>query len=503
MEVITLSAFLDPQLLLFMAIGMLVGIGFGCIPGLNTPMALALVLPITFGMDFVTAIAMLVAVYIGGLSGGLISAILLKMPGTAAAISTTFDGYPMAQKGEAMRALTLGIVSSFLGGLFATIVLMFATSRLAAFALGFGPLEYLGVSVFALCLITLLIKGDLINGFITTSFGILLATVGTDPVDGLSRFTFGFYRLDSGIHIVLVIIGMFALSTVFQTTMKSLNSIDTVEQKLDGKVFFTTLKEFKGQIGNVIRSASIGTIFGILPGLGGSASSLVAYAQAKRFDKDPESFGKGNASGIVAPESANNAVAGGALIPMLALGVPGSSPVALIMSAFMIHGVTIGPLLITDRPDILQGIFVALMIANVMMLVLQSVLLKYFAKIITIEKYILLPVMIVFCAIGAYVSNNSIFNISVLLLLAVVGFLMSNNGFPLTTIIMGYVLGGLVELYYRRTMIYYGSMGEALSKPSMGMAFLIVAVIVLVFSVGSRLRAYLANRAQGIPDIQS
>lgn len=495
MENISLMAFLDPQLLLLMAVGMLIGIGFGCIPGLNTPMALALVLPITFGMEFVTAIAMLVAVYIGGLSGGLISAILLNMPGTAAAISTTFDGFPMAQKGEAMRALTLGIVSSFLGGLFATIVLMFATSRLAAFALGFGPLEYLGVAVFALCLITLLIKGDVINGFITTCFGILLSTIGSDPVDGVSRFTFGFFRLDSGVHIVLVIIGMFALATVLQTTLKSLDSVDSVEQELDGKVFFKTLKEFKGQIWNVLRSASIGTVFGILPGLGGSASSLVAYAQAKRLDKDPDSFGEGNPSGIVAPESANNAVAGGALIPMLALGVPGSSPVALIMSAFMIHGVTIGPLLITERPDILQAIFVALMISNVLMLVLQSVLLKYFAKIITIEKYILLPIMIVFCGIGAFITNNSVFNISVLLILAVVGFLMSNNDFPLTTIIMGYVLGSLVELYYRRTMIYYGSLGEAFAQPSMGMAFLVVALVVLVLSIGSRVRAYRQERA--------
>ncbi len=489
MDIGVITEILNLQVLLFMAGGVLIGIGFGSIPGLNTPMALAVVLPLTYGMGTIAAISTLLAVYCGGISGGLISAILLRMPGTAAAVVTTFDGYPMAQKGQAMRALGLGVISSFVGGMFSAIILMFLTPVLADVALGFGPWEFFGATALSLSMMSTLVRGDMVKGFIACALGMLIGTIGTDPIDGLVRFTFGQYQLAGGVKMVVMIIATFALSEVFSSTGKSLKPIEKSSVDLGYKDFFKVFKELKGQVGNLLRSSAIGTAIGILPGLAGSTASLMAYSTAQKFVKDPEGFGEGHPSGIVAPESANNAVSGGAMIPMLALGIPGSSPVALIMGAFMVHGVQIGPLMLTQSPEMIQTIFLALIVANILMLIFQTGLLRAYARVILVAKAILLPILVVFCVVGAFISNNSMFDVGLLIGFGAVAYILERNKFHLAPYLMGFVLGGYVELFYRRTVIYYESLSNAYFQFSAGSVMMTIAVLVPAFSIVNRVPA--------------
>lgn len=480
--------FCSPELLLFMALGVMIGITFGCIPGLNTPMALALILPLTYGMEMIPAISILLAVYCGGLSGGAISAVLLKIPGTAAAITTTFDGYPMAQKGEAMRALSLATIASFIGGMISAVILFFLTGSLSKLALGFGPWEYFGAGLLSLSLVSTLIKGDIINGFIATCIGLLLSMIGSSPIDGTTRFNFGLYQLSGGINIVVVIIGIFALSEILISVSKPLTTAQQKNTDFSIKAFLKTFVEIPKYLGTIIVSSLIGTIMGILPGLGGNAASMVAYSQAKTLSKNGEQFGEGAPEGIVAPEAANNAVSGGALIPAIALGVPGSSPVALIMSAFLIHGITIGPLVMKERPDIIHTIFIALIISNIFMLLIQGILLKFFARTISIPKHILFPTIAVFCVIGTYLVNSTSFNIYIMLICAVIGIILSHNGFPVPPLIMGYVLGGIVETYYRKSIISFETLSNAYFRFSVGSIFVTIAILVPVINIIQRRR---------------
>lgn len=481
--------FMNPTLLILMVLGVTMGLVFGCIPGLNTAMALALALPLTYDMEMITAISFLLAVYCGGLSGGSISAILLNIPGTAASVTTTFDGYPMAQRGESMRALSLATVSSFFGGLISAIILAFLTGSLANFALSFGPWEYFGAALFSLALISTLIDGSIIKGLMSTCIGVLLAMVGTDPIISQSRLTFGFFELSAGINIVIIIIGIFALSEIIFSTNKSLEVSKGVEGDFSIKEFINAFKETKKFSFSVVISSIIGTVLGILPGLGGGTAGVMAYTRAKVSSKNPEEFGTGCAEGIIAPEAAKNAVSGGAMIPAVALGVPGSSPVALIMSAFLVHGVTIGPLIIAEQPHIVQAIFIALIVANIFMFLIQGGMVKYFAKIICVAKYVLFPVIAVFCVVGAYIISSSMFNVYLMILLAVLGMILIQNGLPAAPIVMGFTLGSTVEGYYRKAIIAYnGSLIDAITTPSLGTVFVLLAIIIPIIIIFNRIR---------------
>lgn len=480
--------FLDPTLLVLMLCGVALGIIFGAIPGLNTAMALALALPLTYDMEMIMAISFLLAVYCGGLSGGAISAILLNIPGTAAAITSTFDGHPMAKRGEGMRALSLAVISSFIGGIISAIILACLTTSLASFALSFGPWEYFGVAIFSLALISTLIDGSIIKGFMATGIGLLLSMVGTDPLLSETRITFGFFELSAGIDIVVVIIGVFALSEILYCANQPNDSM-SVQGDFSRREFLGAFKDIKKNKFNIFISSILGTVMGILPGLGGGTASVMAYSRAKTASKNPEQFGTGCVEGIIAPEAANNAVSGGAMIPAVALGVPGSSPVALIMSAFLVHGVTIGPLIVTEQPEILQAIFIALIVSNIFMLLLQGGFIKYFAKVVTVDKYILYPVIGMFCVMGAYIVNTTMFNVYLMLILAVVGMLLSKNGFPLAPLIMGFALGTTVESYFRKAMIVYkGSITDALLTPSFGTIFVVLAIVIPIIVIAKRIR---------------
>lgn len=472
---------LKPLILIFLGVG--VGIIFGAIPGLTATMAVALCLPLTFGMHPVDGMALLIGLYIGGVSGGLISAILIKIPGTPSSIATTFDGYPMAEKGEAGKALGAGIFYSFLGGSFSFLVLFFIAPPLADIALKFGPPEYFSIAIFSLTLIASLSTGSTIKGLMSGIVGVLLSCVGTAPIDAFPRFTFGFHELDGGFNLLPALVGLFAITEILKTAESE------IEIKLDHiasykiKGFGFTGKEFIQQLGNFIRSALIGTGIGILPGIGGGTSNILSYIAAKKMSKHPEKFGTGILDGVVASETANNASIGGALVPLLAMGIPGDTVTAMLLGGLMIHGLSPGPLLFTTSGNIVYGIFAALIVANFVMVLMEYFGIRFFVRLLKIPKHIMLPIIIVFCVVGAYGLNNRVFDAWSVMLFGVIGYAFEKWGFPLAPVILGFILGPIAETNLRRgLMMTQGDFLPFLTKPVSG-AFLIIALVSVLYSV--------------------
>lgn len=472
---------LKPLILIFLGVG--VGIVFGAIPGLTATMAVALFLPLTFGMHPVDGMALLIGLYIGGVSGGLISAILINIPGTPSSIATTFDGYPMAEKGEAGKALGAGIFYSFLGGWFSFLVLFFIAPPLADVALKFGPPEYFSIAIFSLTLIASLSTGSTIKGLMSGIVGVLLSCVGTAPIDAFPRFTFGFHELDGGFNLLPALVGLFAITEILKTAESD------IEIKLDHiatyriKGFGFSGKEFVQQLGNFIRSALIGTGIGILPGIGGGTSNILSYIAAKKMSKHPEKFGTGILDGIVASETANNASIGGALVPLLAMGIPGDTVTAMLLGGLMIHGLSPGPLLFTTSGNIVYGIFAALIVANFMMVLMEYFGIRFFVRLLKIPKHIMLPIIIVFCVVGAYGLNNRVFDAWSVMFFGVIGYAFEKWRFPLAPVILGFILGPIAETNLRRgLMMTQGNFLPFLTKPVSG-TFLVIALASVVYSV--------------------
>ncbi len=474
---------ITPVNLLLILLGVIAGNVFGCIPGLNGPIAVALVLPITFTLDVIPSMCLIMGIYMGSVSGGLISSILLKIPGTAASVATTFDGYPMTQKGESTKALSIGAFASFFGGIFSAIVLLLLAPPLADLAIQFGPWEYFGTAVLSLSLVCSMMTGRRLKAFIAMLIGLLLKTVGMSPVDGVaSRYTLGFPELDNGFDLVVVIIGVFALPEIIH----SLGNIadPTKPAPVEKKLFFLPkLESIKNNLLTMLKCSFLGTAIGILPGMGGGAAGLISYEQTKRSSKNPELFGTGHEPGIYSCESANNATTGGALVPMLALGVPGDTVTAIIMGAIALQGLTPGPLLSMQQPVLFRSIIFIVFVANILMFMYQISTIRFMAKIITIPKYILFPVVAVFCAIGVISINNSMFDLMYLLLFAVIGYILEKNRFPLSPFILAFVLGGIVEDNMRRAIGYYGSFGESMTQLSIGTAFFILAILMPIIMI--------------------
>ena len=479
---IVAKVFTLENVLLCMA-GVALGIVFGAIPGLNTPMATALVLPVTYSMPIYPSMALLIGVYMGGISGGLISAILLKIPGTPAAATTTLDGYPMTKKGMAAEALGMGTFASFFGGIFSAIILLFLAPQIAKVALSFSPWDYFGTIVFSLCLISSLMTGRVLKGMISVLIGLLLACIGLSPIDGMAvRFTFGIKELNAGLQMILVIIGVFAFPEVYNAIGNIKD--DTKPSTFRKKFFYTPEKSvIKSQLGNMVRSSAIGTFIGILPGMGSSTAGILAYTQAKRLSKHPEQFGTGCYEGIAAPEAANNAVTGGALIPMLTLAVPGDTTTAIIMAALMIQGINCGPLLIMNQPDLFQAVVMIVFLANIFMFLIQSSTIRLSSKIVEIPRNYLFPVVMVFCISGAIALNHRVFDAGVLLVCSLIGYILEKNDYPTMPLVLAFVLGSLMEQYLRRSLQQYGSLWGAASTFTLGTWMLIIAVLFLVGSV--------------------
>lgn len=433
--------------------GTIIGIIFGAIPGLTSTMAVALFLPITYTLNPGAGISLLVALFVGGTSGGLISAILLRIPGTPSSIATTFDGGPMMEKGEAVKALGAGIVFSFIGTMLSITALIFIAPTLAKVALRFGPHEYFAIAVFSLTLIATLASGSMLKGIFSGVVGFGFATVGIAPVDAITRFTFGDPNLNGGFQILTVLIGLFAISEIIRVaeTVRREDKTKITKVSMKGvRGFGFSIEEFFGQSWNCLRSALIGTGIGILPGIGGGTSNIVSYIVAKNQSKHPEKFGTGILDGVVASETANNASIGGAMVPLLTLGIPGDAVTAVMLGGFMIQGIQPGPLLFITQGALVYTIFVALIVSTVMMLVCEFYGLRIFIKLLDIPKHILLPIILVLCVVGAFGLGSSLFDVWTILLFGLIGYGFLKLGISLPPFIIGFILGPMAETNLRR-----------------------------------------------------
>ncbi len=480
------AAILNPSCLVAILFGVIIGIVFGAIPGLSATMAVALFLPITYGLDDVTGIVLLVSLYIGGISGGLISAILTRIPGTPSAVATCFDGYPLTVKGEGPKALGVGIVSSFIGMIISTIVLIFLAPWLAKIAIKFGAYEYFSVAVFSLTMMASLAGKSLAKGLISGFMGCAFATVGLDSIGSVSRYTFGNVQIASGFNILPVLIGLFAISEILITaeTAKHAKKIEIIKvdiKKIKG--FGFSWKEFIEQKWNMLISALCGTGIGILPGIGGGVANVLTYGVIKNRSKYPEKFGTGVIDGIVASETSNNAAIGGALVPLLALGIPGDTVTAMLLGGLTIKGITPGPLMFTQNIDIVYAIFLTMIIGSIAMLLIEFYGLRWFAALLNVPKYYLLPGIFIFCVIGAFGVSNRIFDVWTLLLFGALGYIFHKLDIPSSPFILGFIIGPLMEINLRRGLMFsQGDFTPFLTEP-ISAAFLIAALISMILSV--------------------
>lgn len=471
------------RIIFLVAVGVALGLVFGSIPGLTATMAVAICLPITYGMDAVAGMSLLMGLYIGGVSGGLIPAILLKLPGTPSSIATTFDGFPMAQKGEAGRAFSFAIVSSFFGGILSILVLIIIAPPLGRIALQFGPFEYFAIVIFSLTLIASLSGDSLPKGIMAGLLGIGFAMAGSAPIDAFPRFTFGFTEMSAGFNLLPVLIGLFALSEIFLSAEKKLTN--SIKPKIKTGSYKVSIKEYLSQGWNFLRSSIIGVGIGILPGIGGGTANIISYVAAKNSSKKPEEFGTGIPSGVVASESSNNAAVGGALVPLISLGIPGDTVTAMLLGGLVLHGLQPGPLLIQNSGDVVYGIFAALLIANLFMALFLFVGMRGFVKLLSIPHYILMPVIIALCVVGAFGVNNRLFDVGALLFFGVLGYLMIKFGYPLTPLVLGFILGPLLETNLRRgLMLSRGDFMPFITSP-IAATFLIITALSVAFAIYS------------------
>lgn len=475
------SMIANPMAYLLILIGSILGIFFGAVPGMTSSMGIALVLPITYSMGIVEGMAILLGIYIGSISGGLITAILFNIPGTPASIATTFDGYPMAKRGEGGKALRVGMFYSFLGGMISLLILFYVSPPLAKFALKFGPVEYFSIGILSLTLIASLSGDDLVKGLISAMIGVALTTIGMAPIDSVKRYTFGIAALDGGVQLLPVLIGVYAILEILKSAERSNDGYGEIPT-FKAKGLGVSLREFKQQFVNLVRSSLIGTGIGILPGLGATISNILAYSIAKDSSKYPEKFGTGIVDGLVASETANNAVSGGAMIPMLTMGIPGDAGTAMLLAAFMLHGITPGPLLFREHGPVVYSIFAILIVANVFTLLIEMYGLKVFLKLLDIPKQFLYPIIIVLATIGAYGLNNRLFDVLCIFIFAVLGYVLDKNEFPLAPLVLGFVIGPIIELNLRRgLMSTYGSFGAFFTRP-ISAVVLGLTLVLLVFS---------------------
>ncbi len=476
-----LLAVVSPFTIFLIFGGVVIGIIFGALPGLTAATAVAVFLPATFGMNPTNGIVLLIGLYIGGISGGLVSAILLKIPGTPSSIATTFDGAPMAARGEAGKALGVGIFSSFLGTIFSLIILIFLSPIIANFALEFGPWEYFAIGVFSLSLISSLISSSVIKGLISAVIGLVLSMIGRSAVDAAPRLTFGFRAMQSGLDLLPVLIGLFAVPEFLKSCENhDLESIKAIKFQIKG--FGFSFKEYFSQWINLLRSALIGIGIGILPGIGGSTSNIIAYLAARNQSKYPEKFGTGIIDGVIASETSNNATIGGAMIPLLTLGIPGDGVTALLLGGLLLHGIAPGPLLFVTQKPLVYSIFGAMAIGSIIMLVIMYIGIHPLAKILEIPKHILLPMIMVICVVGSYTVNNRLFDVITLLVIGIMSYGLEKLEFPLTPIVMGFVLGPIVELNLRRGLMANQNSMASIVKSPIAMIFLSIAVLSIIYS---------------------
>ncbi|HLR29851.1 MAG TPA: tripartite tricarboxylate transporter permease [Paenalcaligenes sp.] len=444
------SLFMAPTSLLALAVGVVIGMVIGAIPGMSTVMAVSIVLPFTFGLDPTASILLLLGIYKGGMFGGSISAILINTPGTPAASCTMLDGYPMSQKGQARPALEMALFASCFGDMISNFVLIAFAAWLASFALDFGPPELFALVVFALTIVAGVAADQIAKGFIAMAVGLLMATVGLDLIAGTHRFTFGHVDLSAGLSLVPVLIGLFAIPEVLENFSSKDKSDevtpDVTGTKLGARRFFSHWR-------TLFRGSFIGVILGVVPGLGPTPAAFFSYGSARRKSPEPESFGKGNIDGVAAAESANSAVGGSSMVPLLALGIPGDVVTAVILGAFMIHGLQPGPLMFESNMDLIYAIFMGLIAGSIILFVLGKASVGVLSKILNLRPSILLPTVLVLCVYGSYAVNKNMFDVLVMFMVGVFGYLMVKLNFPRAPLLIGFVLGPLLEDNFRQSLL--------------------------------------------------
>lgn len=434
-------------------IGVIIGVIIGAIPGMTTPMGVALALPFTFSMAPVTGILLLLGIYKGGMYGGSITAILLKAPGTPAASCTVLDGFPMAQKGQARRALDMALYASCVADFISNFALILFSGMLAGFALRFGPPEFFTLIFFSLTIIAGVSGDSLAKGAVSACMGLIAATVGLDIIYGTERFVYGNVELMAGLNFIPVLIGLFALPEIINYYLKRLSPQPKAGQ-LQGEG--ATFADFKKCFKSIIRGSFIGVFLGTVPGIGGAPSAFLSYSEARRTSDDPSKFGTGEIEGVAAAEAGNNGVAGSTMIPLLALGVPGDVITAVILGAFMIHGLKPGPIMFTENLPMIYSLFMGIMLSSVYLFIVGKLSIRGLSKIANLPNRLLYPVVITLCVFGAYAVNNSTFDILIMATMGIVGFIMLKLRIPAAPFLIAYILGPMLEDSFRQALLLSG-----------------------------------------------
>ncbi|MCI8453992.1 MAG: C4-dicarboxylate ABC transporter permease [Lachnospiraceae bacterium] len=475
--------------------GLFAGIIIGALPGLSATMGVALLMPLTFGMDTVTAIVLLLGVYCGGIYGGSITAILIKTPGTAASAATSLDGYPLAQEGKAGLALDVALKASVAGGIVSALVLLLVAEKISTFALHFAAPEYFSLALFGLTIIASIGGENQLKGMIAGMMGLLIACVGMDPINGSNRFIFGITELLGGIGVIPAMVGLFAVTEI-------MNKAKTIQKEKDTVLAFSneriSWRELLKSWPNLLRSSLIGTFIGAIPGTGAATASFLAYNEARRTSKKKELFGKGSTEGVAASEAANNGVTGATLIPLLTLGIPGDTVTAILLGAFMMKGITPGPSLIESRPEIVYTIMVSMILINLFMLVQGRFFVRVFANVTKIPTALLLPLLITLCVIGSYSCGNSVFDVKLAILFGLIGYVMMKLEIPLTPMVIAIVLGGIAESNLRRGVAMASGDYTIFFRRPISLFFILLAVFSLCFPTIRQLMQHRKNQRKTI-----
>lgn len=461
-------------------VGVFIGVLVGMIPGLTATMAVALALPLTFAMAPTTGILLLIGVYKGGVFGGSISAILLRAPGTPAAAATLLDGYPLAQQGKAGKAMKMALYASCIADFISNISLIFFAGLIAGLALAFGPPEFFWLICFSLTVVVSISGASLAKGLISGALGLLVSTIGLDLVQGSERLSFGNFNLMGGVGYIALLIGLFAMPEIIDFYVRK--SKQLVVKVADAST--VTRQEFKNSISAIVRGSFIGVIIGTIPGAGATAAAFLSYGEAKRSSKKPEEFGKGSLEGVAAAESGNNGVTGATMIPLLSLGIPGDVVTAVILGAFLIHGLSPGPLMFKENIDLIYALFIGIMLSSIVLFIVGSAAIKYFVRIADIPKHILMPIILLFCVFGTYAVQSQMFDVLMMMIFGVLGYIMMRIGMSAAPFLMGFILGPLLEDNLRRSyLISDGSMLVFIRSP---ICWIFIALTLISLFIGLR-----------------
>ncbi|MDI6754112.1 MAG: tripartite tricarboxylate transporter permease [Thermodesulfobacteriota bacterium] len=465
-----------PLNLLYAFIGCVLGTLIGVLPGLGPAAGTAILIPVTFGLDPIGGIIMLAAIYYGAMYGGTITSVLVNVPGEAASVITCLDGYQMAKKGRAGPALGIAAIGSFIGGTFATIALMVVSLPLATFALRFGPPEVFALLVVGLSLVTGLSGRSMLAALVMTFFGLMLCMIGMDPVRGAPRFTFGIPPLYDGIGFIPVVMGLFGVGEILLSMEAPV--LEVIKTKITD--LLPKREEWRVSTGAIGRGTIIGFFLGLIPGIGAIIPTFLAYVVEKKVSKHPEKFGTGVIEGVASPETANNSYANGAMVPLLTLGIPGSPTLAVLMGAFIIHGLTPGPFLFKERPDVVWGLIASLYLGNVMLLILNLPLVGFWAKLLEIRYEFLYPGILLFCILGAYSLNQSVFDVGVMIAFGVLGYIFRKLDWPLAPTVLALILGPMMERALRTSLeMSAGDLSILVTRPISAVLLIVAAVVLL------------------------